>query len=60
MFQSLQDEFIPHIEEFKIGEASVKLKDKKVDCVGRIQDNRSTHFQFGSDDEPKHSEQVYT
>lgn len=60
MFWSLQDEFIPHIEEFKIGEVSVKLKDKKADCVGRIRDNRKTHFQFGSDDEPKHSEQVYT
>ncbi|KAM7447247.1 hypothetical protein ABFA07_004524 [Porites harrisoni] len=52
-----KDEFIPHIEEFKIGEVSVKLKDKKADCVGRIRDNRKTHFQFGSHDEPKHSEQ---
>ena len=35
-----------------------KLKEKKADCKERIQENRSTHFQFGSDEEPKHTEQV--
>ena len=40
------------------GDSSSKLKEKKADCKERIQDNRSTHFQFGSDEEPKYTEQV--
>ena len=40
------------------GDLSSKRKEKKADCKERIQDNRSTHFQFGSDEEPKHTEQV--
>ena len=52
-----QEEFIP-IEELVTGDSSSKRKEKKADCKERIQDNRSTHFQFGSDEEPKHTEQV--
>ena len=47
------------IKELMSVDASTRYKDKKADCDGRINDNRSTHFQFGSDGEPgKHSEQV--
>ena len=52
-----QEEFIP-IEELVMGDSSSKLKEKKSDCKERIHDNRSTHFQFGSDEQPKHTEQV--
>lgn len=52
-----QEEFIP-IEELVTGDSTSKIKEKKADCKERIQDNRSTHFQFGSDGEPKHTEQV--
>ena len=41
-----------------MGNGAAKLKQKKGDCQERITDNRKTHFQFGSDDEPKHTEQV--
>ncbi|KAJ7379842.1 hypothetical protein OS493_012591 [Desmophyllum pertusum] len=51
-----KEEFIP-IEELVKGDSTAKLKEKKADCDERIQDNRSTHFQFGSDGEPKHTEQ---
>ena len=34
------------------------LKAMKADCKERIQDSRSTHFQFGLDVEPKNTEQV--
>ena len=57
VFPFKQEEFIP-IEELVAGDSSFKLKEKKTDCKERIQDNRSTHFQFGSDEEPKHTEQV--
>lgn len=30
----------------------------KAECKDRIQDSRSTHFQFGLDVEPKNTEQV--
>ena len=52
-----QEEFIP-IEELVMGDSSSKLKEKKSDCKERIHDNRSTHFQFGSDEQPKRTEQV--
>jgi len=52
-----QEEFIP-VEELVTGDSTSKLQEKKADCKKRIQDNRSTHFQFGSDEEPKHTEQV--
>lgn len=51
-----KEEFIP-IEELVMGDSSSKLKEKKSDCKERIHDNRSTHFQFGSDEQPKHTEQ---
>ena len=53
-----QGEFIP-IEEPVTSDSTSKLKEKKADCKERIQDNRSTHFQFGSDEKPKHTEQVH-
>ena len=37
---------------------SLQYKAKKADCDGRIQDNKSTHFQFGSDSERNCTEQV--
>ncbi|KAL9952344.1 hypothetical protein ACROYT_G039587 [Oculina patagonica] len=51
-----KEEFIP-VEELVNGNSTAKLGEKKADCEERIQDNRNTHFQFGSDDEPKHTEQ---
>ena len=40
------------------GDPSLQYKAKKADCEGRIHDNKSTHFQFGSDSERKRTEQV--
>lgn len=51
-----QEEFIP-FEELVTGSGAAKLMQNKVDCQERITDNRKTHFQFGSDDDPKHTEQ---
>lgn len=39
-------------------EVSVKYKSKRDDCRERIHDNRRSHFQFGSNVDSKHSEQV--
>ena len=43
-----------------ISDPSLQYKAKKADCEGRIQDNKSTHFQFGSDSdsERNRTEQV--
>ncbi|XP_022787164.1 uncharacterized protein LOC111327286 [Stylophora pistillata] len=51
-----KEEFIP-FEELVTGSGAAKLMQNKVDCQERITDNRKTHFQFGSDDDPKHTEQ---
>lgn len=51
-----KEEFIP-IEELAMGNGAAKLKQKKDDCLERITDNRKTHFQFGSDNKHKHTEQ---
>lgn len=56
-FCFVQEEFIP-IEELATGNGAAKLKQKKDDCLERITDNRKTHFQFGSDNKHKHTEQV--
>jgi len=56
-FVCVQEEFV-FIKEVMAGDTSAKYKAKRADCEGRIQDNRNTHFNFGSDGEPKHSEQV--
>lgn len=56
-FCFVQEEFIP-IEELAMGNGAAKLKQKKDDCLERITDNRKTHFQFGSDNKHKHTEQV--
>lgn len=39
-------------------EVSMKYKSKRDDCRERIHDNRRSHFQFGSNVDFKHSEQV--
>lgn len=39
-------------------EVSMKYKSKRDDCRERIHDNRRSHFQFGSNVDSKHSEQV--
>lgn len=46
-----KEEFIP-FEELVTGSGAAKLMQNKVDCQERITDNRKTHFQFGSDDDP--------
>lgn len=46
-----KEEFVP-FEELVTGSGAAKLMQNKVDCQERITDNRKTHFQFGSDDDP--------
>lgn len=46
-----KEEFVP-FEELVMGSGAAKLMQNKVDCQERITDNRKTHFQFGSDDDP--------
>lgn len=57
MLSFVQEQFIP-MDEVMTSDPSLQYKAKKADCDGRIQDNKSTHFQFGSDSERNCTEQV--